>query len=140
MKRRREYGNAVRALTSELGRAPSEAQVAERLGVNVARLRAEYLTAEAAKFDSLDEVYADDQPWFADDTPDAFEQLADGQLRDRLIAAIASLPEREQLVIQLYHVEELNLEEIGQVLGVGAARVCQIKAGALARLKKAMRG
>ena len=138
MKRRREYANAVRALTSELGRAPSEAQVAERLGVNVARLRAEYLTAEAAKFDSLDEVYADDQPWFADDTPDAFERLADGQVRDRLIAAIASLPEREQLVIQLYHVEELNLEEIGQVLGVGAARVCQIKSAALARLKKAM--
>ena len=140
MKRRREYANAVRALTSELGRSPSEAQVAERLGVNVARLRAEYLTAEAAKFDSLDEVYADDQPWFADDTPDAFEQLADSQVRDRLIAAIATLPEREQLVIQLYHVEELNLEEIGQVLGVGAARVCQIKSAALGRLKKAMKG
>jgi RNA polymerase sigma factor for flagellar operon FliA len=138
MRRRREYGAAMRGLTSELGRAPSEAQVAERLGVNVARLRSEYLTAEAAKFDSLDEVYADDQPWFADDTPDAFEQLADGQVRDRLIGAIAALPEREQLVIQLYHVEELNLEEIGEVLGVGAARVCQIKAGALARLKKAM--
>jgi RNA polymerase sigma factor FliA len=140
MKRRRAYGEAMRALTAELGRAPNEAQVAERLGVNVARLRAEYLTAEAAKFDSLDDVYADDQPWFADDTPDAFEQLAEGQLRDRLIAAVAALPEREQLVIQLYHVEELNLEEIGQVLGVGAARVCQIKASALAKLKKAMKG
>ena len=139
MKRRRAYGEAVRALTAELGRAPKEAQVAERLGVNVARLRAEYLTAEAAKFDSLDDVYADDQPWFADDTPDAFEQLAEGQLRERLIAAVAALPEREQLVIQLYHVEELNLEEIGQVLGVGAARVCQIKAAALAKLKKAMK-
>ena len=139
MRRRRAYGEAVRALTAELGRAPSEAAVAERLGVNVARLRAEYLTAEAAKFDSLDEVYADDQPWFADDAPDAFEQLAEGQLRDRLIAAVAALPEREQLVIQLYHVEELNLEEIGQVIGVGAARVCQIKASAHARLKKAMR-
>ena len=42
------------------------------------------------------------------------------------------------MVIQLYHVEELNLEEIGQVLGVGSARVCQIKASAHARLKKAM--
>ena len=140
MKRRRAYQEAIRALAAELGRAPSEAAVAERLGVNVARLRAEYLTAEAAKFDSLDDVYADDQPWFADDTPDAFEQIAEGQLRDRLIAAVASLPEREQLVIQLYHVEELNLEEIGQVLDVGAARVCQIKASGLARLKKAMRG
>ena len=47
-------------------------------------------------------------------------------------------PEREAQVIQLYYVEELNLEEIGHVLGVGAARVCQIKASAHARLKKAL--
>ena len=43
------------------------------------------------------------------------------------------------MVVQLYYVEELNLEEIGAVLGVGAARVCQIKASAHARLKKALR-
>ena len=98
----------------------------------------DYAAAEAVRYESIDEVYADDQPWFASDTPDAFEQLSDAQTRDRLIAAIASLPEREQMVIQLYHVEELNLEEIGQVLGVGAARVCQIKSSAHARLKKAM--
>ena len=70
--------------------------------------------------------------------PDAFEQLAESDLRDKLIAAISALPEREAQVIQLYYVEELNLEEIGQVLDVGAARVCQIKASAHARLKKAM--
>lgn len=139
IRRRRAYADAVRALTGELGRAPSEAETAERLGVNVAKFRTDYLTAEAAKLDSLDDVYADDQPWFADATPDAFEQLADQQQRDRLVAAIAALPEREQLVIQLYHVEELNLDEIGLVLGVGAARVCQIKSAAHARLKKAMR-
>ena len=86
----------------------------------------------------IDEVYADDAPWFASDEPDAFEQLADADLRGALIAAISALPEREALVIQLYHVEELNLEEIGQVLGVGAARVCQIKAAAHAKLKKAL--
>ena len=112
--------------------------IAQRLGVTPDKLRTDYLSAQAAQFDSIDEVYADDQPWFADDTPDAFEQLAESQVRDRLIAAISALPEREAMVIQLYHVEELNLEEIGQVLGVGAARVCQIKASAQAKLKKAM--
>ena len=86
----------------------------------------------------MDEVYADDLPWFADDTPDAFEQLAESDLRDTLIAAITALPEREALVVQLFYVEELNLEEIGQVIGVGAARVCQIKAAAHAKLKKAL--
>lgn len=138
IKRRREYQRAIQALTGELSRAPHEDELAARLGVSIEKLRAEYATAEAVHFASIDEVYADDQPWFASDEPNAFDQLADGQQRDRLIAAITALPEREQMVIQLYHVEELNLDEIGQVLGVGAARVCQIKAAAHARLKKAM--
>ena len=51
---------------------------------------------------------------------------------------LEALPEREAQVIQLYYVEELNLDEIGMVFGVGAARVCQIKASAHARLKKAL--
>ena len=138
IRRRREYQRALGQLSGTLGRQPTEAEVATQLGVTREKLRADYLTAEAVKYESIDEVYADDQPWFASDTPDAFEQLSDAQTRDRLIAAIADLPEREQMVIQLYHVEELNLEEIGQILGVGAARVCQIKASAHSRLKKAM--
>jgi RNA polymerase sigma factor for flagellar operon FliA len=138
MRRRKQYGQAVATLTRETGRAPEDAAVATKLGVTVERLRAEYQSAEAVRFDSIDEVYADDLPWFADDTPDAFEQLADGEQRDRLIAAIDALPEREARVIQLYYVEEMNLEEIGLVIGVGAARVCQIKAAAHGRLKKAM--
>ncbi len=138
MRRRRAYNQAVAALTQATGHAPGEAMIASHLGVSVEKLRADYLTADAVRFDSIDEVYADDLPWFADDTPDAFDQLAEGELRDRLIAAVAALPEREAMVIQLYYVDELNLEEIGEVLGVGAARICQIKAAAHGRLKKAM--
>lgn len=140
IRRKRDYARAVNQLSTALGRAPTERELATQLGVTPEKLRAEYETAEAVRYESIDEVYADDQPWFASDTPDAFEQLSEAQTRDRLVAAISSLPEREQMVIQLYHVEELNLEEIGQVLGVGAARVCQIKSSAHARLKKAMLG
>ena len=138
MRRRRAYSEAIAALTNAFGRAPNEAEIAERLGVTVEKLRAEYASAEAVRFDSIDEMYSDESPWFMSDEPDAFDQLADNDQREALIAAIAELPEREQMVIQLYYVEELNLEEIGQVLGVGAARVCQIKASAHARLKKGL--
>ena len=138
MRRRRAYHAAVATLTQQLGHAPGEAMIAEQLGVSVAKLRLDYLTAEAISFEPIDEAYADDLPWFADDAPTAFDALADGEQRDRLIAAIAGLPEREALVVQLYHVEELNLEEIGQVLGVGAARVCQLKSAAHGRLRKAL--
>lgn len=140
MRRRRDYARTVEALTLELDRAPTDAEAAERLGVTPAKLRADYANADAVRLESIEDVYADDLPWFASDSPDAFEALAESEQRDALIAAIASLPEREQLVIQLYHVEELNLEEIGQVLGVGQARVCQIKKSAHDRLKKALKG
>jgi RNA polymerase sigma factor for flagellar operon FliA len=138
IRRRRDFVRVQASLANLLGRQPTDAEMAAQFGISSEKLRQDYASAEAVRYESLDEVYADDQPWFADDTPDAFAQLSEAQTRAQLIAAIASLPEREQMVIQLYHVEELNLEEIGQVLGVGAARVCQIKAQAHARLKKAM--
>lgn len=138
MRRRKAYQQSVAALTAALGHAPSDAQVADALGVSPEKLRAEYASAEAVRFDSIDECYSDESPWFMSEEPDAFDRLAEGDQRAALIAAIAELPEREAQVIQLYYVEELNLEEIGQVLGVGAARVCQIKASAHARLKRGL--
>ncbi|PAX07946.1 sigma-70 family RNA polymerase sigma factor [Sphingomonas lenta] len=140
MRRRREYARAVEQLTLELGRAPGDAEVAGRLGVTPDKLRQEYAAADGVRLESIDDVYQDDLPWFASSEPDAFDALAEGEQRDALVAAIAGLPEREQLVIQLYYVEELNLEEIGQVLGVGQARVCQIKKSAHDRLKRALAG
>jgi RNA polymerase sigma factor for flagellar operon FliA len=138
MRRKKQYGETLASLTHELGRRPDEAQLAERLGVTPEKLRTDYATAEPVRFEPIDQVYSDEGPWFMSDEPDAFEQLAEGELRDVLIAAIGELPEREAQVIQLYYVEELNLEEIGQVLGVGAARVCQIKKSAHDRLKRGM--
>lgn len=138
MRRRRAYNDAVSGLTVEFGRTPTDTEVAERLGVTVEKLRTEYATAEAVRFDSIDEMYSDESPWFMSDEPDAFDTLAENDQREALIEAITELPEREAQVIQLYYVEELNLEEIGQMLGVGAARVCQIKAVAHAKLKKAL--
>lgn len=138
MRRRRAYQEAVTALTNETGKRPDEAAVADRLGVSPDKLRIDYAAAEPVRFETIDDVYADDLPWFASDEPNAFDQLAEAGTRDTLVAAIAALPEREAQVIQLYYVEELNLEEIGQVLGVGPARICQIKKSAHDRLKKAL--
>jgi RNA polymerase sigma factor for flagellar operon FliA len=57
-----------------------------------------------------------------------------------MAAAIGGLPERERLVLALYYDEELNLREIGQVLGVSESRVCQIHSQALLRLKARVHG
>ena len=126
------------ALRSEYGRAPTEDEVALKLGVSVERLRQDYAGAQPLRFEPIDGVYTDDNPWFMSDEPNPFELLESEDLRQTLIAAIGRLATREAQVIQLYYVEELNLEEIGQVLGVGAARVCQIKKSAHDKLRKAL--
>ncbi len=138
MRRRRHYQDTVAALARDAGRPPDDAQVAEKLGVSLEKLRTDYATAEPLRFEPIDDVYSDEMPWFASEEPSAFDQLADADMKRALVAAIATLPEREAQVIQLYYVEELNLEEIGLVLGVGPARICQIKKSAHDRLKKAL--
>ena len=138
MRRRRQLADAEATLRQQLGRAPSERETAAALDVSVERLRAEYSSAQPMRFEPIDGIYTDDSPWFMSDDPNPFDLLESEDLRRALIAAIGRLSEREQQVIQLYYVEELNLEEIGQVLGVGAARVCQIKKSAHDRLNKAL--
>lgn len=138
MRRRKLYQETVATLTDETGQRPDEAVVAAKLGVSVEKLRSDYATAEPVIFDSIDDVYHDESAMFASGEPDAFEQLAEADQRIMLASAIAALPEREAQVIQLYYVEEMNLEEIGQVLGVGSARVCQIKKAAHDKLQRAL--
>lgn len=138
MRRRRQLADAESTLAVQLGRAATDEELATHLGVSVERLHSDYTAAQPVRFEPIDGIYTDDNPWFMSEDPNPFELLETEDLRQSLIAAIGRLSEREAQVIQLYYVEELNLEEIGQVLGVGAARVCQIKKSAHDRLKKAL--
>jgi RNA polymerase sigma factor for flagellar operon FliA len=96
--------------------------------------------AEPLRFDSLDEAYSDSDMAFADERPDSLELLAErGNARPRC-RRIAALPERLQLIVQLYFVEELNLSEIAETLAVSVPRVHQLKAQALDRLRSALAG
>lgn len=94
--------------------------------------------AEPVRFESLDETYADSESAFADDRPDAFAILANEELRERLAIAISILPDRLQLIVQLYFLEELNLSEIAETIGVSVPRVHQLKAQAIDRLRAAL--
>ena len=91
--------------------------------------------AEMVQHQSMDEVYSDQSMWFADHKDRADEALEKESLKAALAQCITKLPEREALVLQLYFVEEMNLEEIGITLDIGAARVCQIKKAALDKLR-----
>jgi len=135
IKRRREFGEAKSVLEGLLGRPPTDAEMAGQLELTVAAYRTAAAATHAIRYESIDDVYSDHSDWFADETPSAFDTLARSDLKRAIAGAVADLPEREAMVLQLYYVEELNLEEIGLVLDVGAARVCQIKKAALGRLR-----
>jgi len=139
MAKRKEIGKQVALLETQLGRAPTEAELATALGLSPSEYRELADSTQAVRQESLDEVYSDQSMWFADVEDRADDILEREQLRALLASRISELPEREALVLQLYFVEELNLDEIGQVLNVGAARVCQIKKAALDKLRGSLR-
>ena len=97
-------------------------------------------SSEPLRFEPIDAVYSDHDPAFVDERPDSHNILETQELRAALVGAVADLPERLQLVMQLYFVEELNLAEIAATLDVSVPRVHQLKAQALERLRAALGG
>ena len=71
---------------------------------------------------------------------DPLTLLLDSNMRDVLIKAIDDLPEREKTVMGLYYEQDMNLREIGEVLGVSESRVCQLHSQAIARLRSRISG
>ncbi len=138
IERKRQLRDTMAKLEADLGRPPSDAEVASHLGLGLAGLADLRHSMEPVRFEAIDEVYADSDAIFADDAPSPLSALESAEQREHLGQAIAAMPERLQLVVQLYFVEELNLTEIAAVLNVSVPRVHQLKAQALAQLRTAM--
>lgn len=138
VERRRQVRTKETVLRGRLGRDPSPAELAEAMGLPESELHALMSANEPIRFEAIDEVYSETDMAFADTRPDSLTLLADEELRGSVAAAIAALPERLQLVVQLYFVEELNLSEIAAALQVSVPRVHQLKAQALDRLRAAL--
>lgn len=133
--RRRLLREKTATLTNDLGRPPSDAEIAAAMGMTERDLAEQKAADEPLRFETIDDAYSDSNAAFADNRPDSFEVLADAEMRGAVVTAIGDLPERLQMIIQLYFVEELNLAEIAEVLGVSIPRVHQLKAQALDKLR-----
>jgi len=133
--KRRRIERAELEVRSRLGRAPRLAETAFEMGLSVAELEKMRTDSAAVHLDSIEECYSDSSSRFADSEDTAESALLQFEERTRLVEEIAALPERLQLVVQLYFVEELNLAEIAEVLGVSIPRVHQLKAAALDKLR-----
>lgn len=138
--RRRLLHEAETRLRGELGRDPGPGELAAAMGIAEVELAELRRAVEPVRIESLDEAYTDSDLAYADSRPGSFDLLADAELRESVSEAIATLPERLQLVVQLYFVEELNLAEIAETLTVSVPRVHQLKAQAIDKLRTALAG
>ena len=141
----RRIEGAISALEHTHGRAPSERELADTLGMSLADYQK---TLQNARGHQL--VYFDDfagegdedflERHFTDNNADPSNILEEKNVKALLVKAIERLPEREKLMMALYYEQELNLREIGEVMGVSESRVCQLHTQAIARLRSQFTG
>jgi RNA polymerase sigma factor for flagellar operon FliA len=135
---RRKLDATRRKLQQQLLRPPTDAEMSQSLELDAAAYHELAFNALTVQVDPIDDHYSDHDPEFADGKEGADVSMERAELLEILETNIASLPQREALVLNLYFVEELNLHEIGEILQLTPARVCQIKKRGLESLAAMM--
>ncbi len=137
----RMVAEAVRGIENEKGRDARDHEVAEALELNLNDYHKILQDAAGCRMFSFDDpTIMADEPKSGSTYEEVgpLEALQKEDFQNSLAKSVAGLPERERIVMALYYDEELNLREIGEVLGVSESRVCQIHGQALIRLRARM--
>ncbi|PUA29692.1 MAG: RNA polymerase sigma factor FliA [Cellvibrio sp. 79] len=139
----RRVARAIAAVEARTGRDAADADVAQELGVSLEEYFVMLQDSNSSRLFSYEETFGEeDSNIDASEHSSAFASPLEGMQRDglkkALVDAIRQLPEREQMVLSLYYDQELNLKEIGMVLGVSESRISQIHSQAAARLRQKM--
>ena len=127
----------------QLGRNPTATEMAEALQVSLEEYYSMLEEIHEFSFISIDDSWDDDEGHSLsladilgdDENKGPQNQVMSGQAAQAIGAAIDALPEKERLAVTLYYYEEMNLKEIGAVLGLTESRICQILSQAMVRLK-----
>jgi RNA polymerase sigma factor FliA len=135
-RRVREAAEATRQIEQQSGRAASPSEVARVLGISIDDYMKLMEGAARGQVLSLeDNVTASGELRISGDEASPSQDLEAAEFQTALTEAISGLPERERLILSLYYEQELNLREIGAVLGVTESRVCQVHGQAMVRLR-----
>ncbi len=143
-KKMRSIETAVSLLEQRNGCPPSEQELAKELNMTLDEYHETLQSARGAQLIYYEDFQQDDEEPFldrlcSDSESDPLNALLDDNFRTQLIAAIDNLPPREKQVMGMHYEQEMNLREIGEVLGVSESRVCQLHTQAIARLRSRMR-
>ena len=140
----RKIEAAMSALQQKLGHAPSESEVAKSLKLSLADYQDMLSDGgghQLVYYEDFHDTEGNDSflDRYAVDDADPLRSLMEGDFRQAVIDAIDALPPREKILMGLYYEEELNLKEIGAVMGVSESRVSQLHTQAVARLRATLR-
>jgi RNA polymerase sigma factor for flagellar operon FliA len=136
----RQIEASINKLEQKNQRAPNEAEVAKEMNIGLPAYQQMLLDARGHQLLYYEDLQdSDDTDFFerhvAGESGDPLKMLEDEGFRKVLVEAISALPEREKQMMGMYYEQELNLREIGEVLGVSESRVCQLHSQAVARLR-----
>jgi len=137
----RMVAEVVKGIENRTGRDARDQEIAEGLGVSLPEYHRLLQDASGHRVFSYDELNVESHgapEGLTQRVPGPLEGLQSADFKRSLADAIAGLPERERLVMTLYYDEELNLREIGSILGVSESRICQIHSQAVIRLQSRM--
>ena len=145
-KNQKDIEQALRRLEHRLGRSPIESEIAAELGLSLSDYQSLLGKVRGTQLIYLEDMgrNSEDDDGFldrhvADNDADPLNLLGDQRLRQALVAAIKTLPEREQFVMSMYYEQDMNLKEIALVMNVTESRVCQLHSQSIARLRAKMR-
>jgi len=135
----RAITNAIKELEATLGREASDMEVSVHMGIGIDEYHEMIHSSMTTQLFSYEEMLDSDSSNLdnteSDNENTPYALVEDGDFQSELVKEIDELPEREKLVLSLYYNEELNLKEIGAVLGVSESRVSQIHSQAAMRLR-----
>ena len=146
----RKLERAYGEVEQRLGRSANEEEVADSLGIQINKFHELINQVRGISLVNLEEIGSNNADGertggFADIIEDTqsenpFNALTLVEMKDLVADTIASLPEKERLVISLYYYEDLNMKEIGSILGITESRVCQIHTKSVLRLRSKLKG
>jgi RNA polymerase sigma factor for flagellar operon FliA len=146
----RKLEHAYGEVEQRLGRQATEEEVADSLGLQIEKFHDLLNQVRGISLVNLEEIRGtnadgDRTGTFADIIEDVtaenpFETLKTVETKNVIADTIGGLPEKERLVVSLYYYEDLNMKEIGNILGITESRVCQIHTKAVLRLRQKLKG